>query len=182
MKICAAHSSPINPPGATPKLTRSQVWEGLKVKSRDPVRFVPVIQSCVVVEETAAGLTRKVHFKPGTGPQGEVTEVVTFFEGVRVRSRSRHPPRHIMTVLRPHLQADFKMVGNDTVISNIISTGDGESDLYLTFSFVWDLPDIQEGTDAAKAKQEQFANGAGTAVQQSVKEIRALVQSGELGV
>lgn len=160
MKINAAHTTPINPPGASPKLTRSQVWEGLKFKSRDPVRFVPVIQSCVVVEETAKGLTRKVHFKPGTGPQGEVTEVVTFIDGVR---------------------ADFQMVGTETFISNIISTGDGESDLYLTFSFVWDMPNIQEGSDAAKEKQAQFENGAGAAVQQSVNEIRALVQAGELG-
>lgn len=73
------------------------------------------------------------------------------------------------------------MVGTETFISNIISTGDGESDLYLTFSFVWDMPDIQEGSDAAKAKQAQFENGAGAAVQQSVNEIRALVQAGELG-
>lgn len=181
MKINAAHTTPINPPGASPKLTRSQVWEGLKFKSRDPVRFVPVIQSCVVVEETATGLTRKVHFKPGTGPQGEVTEVVTFIDGVRVRNHPRINHSAILTDPRTNLQADFQMVGTETFISNIISTGDGESDLYLTFSFVWDMPNIQEGSDAAKEKQAQFENGAGAAVQQSVNEIRALVQAGELG-
>lgn len=87
MQIQVAHTSPLNAPGAAPRLTRSQVWEGLKLKAREPMSFVPMIQSCEVLKESATELTRKVIFKdiPGPQPKGEVTEVVKFVEGVRVR-------------------------------------------------------------------------------------------------
>lgn len=84
MKIYAAHTVPINPPSATPKLTRAQVWEGLKHKSRDPIRYVPAITKCEVIEERADGITRVVEFKPGTGPPGRVTETVAFLGDCRV--------------------------------------------------------------------------------------------------
>jgi hypothetical protein len=85
MKFDHAFTAPINPPNASPKLTRAQVWTGLEHKARDPVRYVPIIAACKVVEETEAGLTRLVTFKPGTGPPGEVKEVVIWTKEVRVR-------------------------------------------------------------------------------------------------
>ena len=83
MRFNVAVTLPINPP-SSPVLTRAQVWKALKLKSRDPVRFLPVITSCKVLEENVGGLTRIVNFKPETGPPGDVTEVVTFYEGVKV--------------------------------------------------------------------------------------------------
>ena len=85
MKIHIAYTAPINPANAPFKLTRAQVWDGLKIKARNPLRFVPVIEKCEVVEEHATGLTRVVEFKPGTGPPGKLTEVITFGDDVHVR-------------------------------------------------------------------------------------------------
>ena len=84
MKLYFAHTVPINPASATPKLTKEQVWEGLKLKARDPLRYVPAIAKCEVVEEHADGMTRVVEFKPGRGPPGKVTEVVTYSGGCKV--------------------------------------------------------------------------------------------------
>lgn len=87
MKVALAFTAPINPPSATPKLTRAQVWEGLVHKARDPVKYVPGIETCNVLEENADGLTREVTFRPGTpGPPGIVTEKVVFTKEVRVRA------------------------------------------------------------------------------------------------
>ena len=85
MKFHIAVTRPINPPSAPSILTRAQVWQGLKIKARDPIRFVPAIASCEVVEENDAGLTRLVSLKPGSGgPPGKVTETVVFVDGVKV--------------------------------------------------------------------------------------------------
>lgn len=84
MKFHVAFTAPINPPSASLKLTRAQVWSGLEKKARDPKRFVPVITECEVVDEHATGLTRIVSFKPGAGPPGKVKETVNFIKEVRV--------------------------------------------------------------------------------------------------
>lgn len=86
MLIHIAHTAPINPPSATLKLTRAQVWSGLEKKARDPQRFVPAITECEVTDQHATGLTRIVSFKPGAGPSGnlKVKETVDFVKEVRV--------------------------------------------------------------------------------------------------
>jgi len=43
---------PVNPPGAEPKLTVGQLWEGLEMKARNPIGFVPGLVSSVVLEDT----------------------------------------------------------------------------------------------------------------------------------
>ncbi|KAI0686646.1 hypothetical protein BC835DRAFT_451470 [Cytidiella melzeri] len=156
MKLSYAFTSPINPASASHKLTRAQVWAGLMHKSRDPLRFVPAIAECEVLEESAEGLTRMVTFKPGTGPPGRVKETVVFKREVR---------------------ADFEMVGLGTTISNIISAGEGESDLYLTFTFNWNFPDIQEGTQEAVEKVQQLERMAKEAVMLTIKQIREMVRA-----
>lgn len=91
MKFNFATTRPINPPSASPVLTKEQVFVGLKIKARDPIKFVPVIATCEVVKEDDAGLTRVVSLKPGAGPPGKLTEVVTFVENVRVSLGGRSP-------------------------------------------------------------------------------------------
>lgn len=50
-----AVSRPINPAGKAP-LTQDQVWKGLGVKAREPLKFVKMIKACEVVEdETTKG-------------------------------------------------------------------------------------------------------------------------------
>jgi hypothetical protein len=72
-----AHTSRINPAGASPILTQSQIWAGLQRKIRFAQEFVPVIESCTVLEESADGVvTRDVVFKKGMGPKDTAREVV----------------------------------------------------------------------------------------------------------
>ena len=68
------------------------------------------------------------------------------------------------------------MVDLGNRVSNIISTGDGESDLYLTFTFVWNAPDMQDGTAEAAGKDAQYSQMAGEAVNSTIKQLRAEVQ------
>ena len=91
MKFQYAYTAPINPPSAAPTLTRAQVWEGLKLKARDPARFIPGVAACEVTEERADGITRVIQFQPG-GPPGKITEVVQYVDGVRVRT---NPPTQV---------------------------------------------------------------------------------------
>jgi hypothetical protein len=98
MKICLSHTCPINPPDAPIKLTRAQVWEGIKLKARDPLKFVPIIAKCEVVEEHEEGLTRVVEFKTGTGPPGRITEVVTYAPDVQVSKNKRASTEFLLTV------------------------------------------------------------------------------------
>lgn len=45
-----AASRKVNPPGATP-LSAAQVWEGLTIKAREPVLFLPMVTSSELVED-----------------------------------------------------------------------------------------------------------------------------------
>jgi hypothetical protein len=61
VNINLAYTSPINPSGASPILTQPQIWAGLQRKIRFAQEFVPVIESCEVLEEDEQGVvTREV--------------------------------------------------------------------------------------------------------------------------
>ncbi|PSS36797.1 hypothetical protein PHLCEN_2v1341 [Hermanssonia centrifuga] len=157
MKFYAAHTTIVNPPSASPKITREQLWAALKQKSRDPIRFVPVIETCEVIKEDAFGLTRVVQFKPGTGPPGKVTEVVTFTEGVK---------------------ADFFTPDNGTTVSNIISFGEDDSELYLTFAFNMNFPQFEEGSEQADAQTKKLWQSSQGAAARTVDQLREMLEEG----
>jgi hypothetical protein len=71
-----AYTSRINPAGATPVLNQAQIWAGLQRKIRFAQEFVPVIESCEVLEEKDGVVTRDVRFKKGMGPKDQAKEVV----------------------------------------------------------------------------------------------------------
>jgi hypothetical protein len=77
-----AYTAPINKAGATPALTQSQVWDGLKIKVRQAQDFVSAISDCRVHSETTLPtgelqVTREVQFAPGAthGTSGSAKEV-----------------------------------------------------------------------------------------------------------
>lgn len=75
-----SHTSPINPPSASPVLTVPQIWAGLQRKVRFAQEFVPVIESCTVLEEKEDGtVIRDVVFKEGAGPKPRARETVREF-------------------------------------------------------------------------------------------------------
>jgi hypothetical protein len=89
VKLYFAHTSPINPPSATPVLTHAQVWAGLQRKIRFAQEFVPVIESCNVLSDTDGVVTRDVKFKKGAMPHDElVREVVKWYGDAWVRTNT----------------------------------------------------------------------------------------------
>lgn len=88
VNIHVAYTQPINPPSATPVLTRSQIWKGLQRKVRSATEFVPVIVSCDVENEEENVVTRVVAFKEGYGNTSGVREICKEYAPTKVRSRT----------------------------------------------------------------------------------------------
>ena len=85
--IHVAYTELINPSGATPVLTRKQVWKGLQRKIRRAQDFVPPIEGCDVLEEYDNVVVRQAHFKhtPGMNTGASVVkEVCKSYEPTRV--------------------------------------------------------------------------------------------------
>lgn len=71
------------------------------------------------------------------------------------------------------------MIGAGNFITNTISNGKGgPDDLYLTFTFEWDFPDIQEGSKEAEEKEALLKQDMG--VLHSIEVMRAMVRNGQL--
>lgn len=75
-----------------------------------------------------------------------------------------------------HAQADFVMPDIGTSISNIISVGNEETDLYLTFTFSWNFPDVVEDSEEALIKAKTLECMAREVVPHTINQIRALVK------
>jgi hypothetical protein len=93
-----AHTSKINPPGATPVLTRAQVWAGLQRKIRFAQEFVPIIDGCEVLKDDSGVVERIVKFKKGMGPRDEAREVVRGWEDCWV-CEARYCPMSVVSRL-----------------------------------------------------------------------------------
>jgi hypothetical protein len=128
-----AHTSPINPPNATPVLSPAQIWAGLQRKIRFAQEFVPVIESCEVLEEKDGVVTREVVFKKGMGPKDRAKEVVRGFWPSWV---------------------DFEQE-DGSHIKNIISDG-ADGGLYMTYAFEFRLPGVQEGSEQAEKEVQRL--------------------------
>lgn len=73
----------------------------------------------------------------------------------------------------------FQSVDNASKVLNIVSTGvDGE--LLLTFTFEWDHEEIEEGSEDAVKKQEQYQKTAPRGVAGTINAIRQLVKEGKI--
>ncbi|KAH1487250.1 hypothetical protein LV164_007861 [Aspergillus fumigatus] len=153
-----AFTAPINPPGADPILTRSQMWKGLLFKIRSAETFVPAgIQSTTVLRESVdeAGnpvTLREVVFR---ADQRRVKETVTAHKDSRV---------------------DFVQPDGST-ISNIASEG-AAGELYMTYAFEWRHPGASEEELAALREREKMMSKG--AVEGTISAMRELVQKGEI--
>lgn len=85
--INCAYTEPINPTGATPVLSKDQVWRGLQRKIRRAQDFVPIITGCDVLEEKENEIVREAHFKARDGiPAHSVKEVCKSYYPTKVGS------------------------------------------------------------------------------------------------
>ncbi|RHZ69185.1 hypothetical protein CDV55_108076 [Aspergillus turcosus] len=153
-----AFTSPINPPGADPILTRDQVWAGLLIKIRSAETFVPAgIESTSVLSETV----------DQAGNPVTIREVVF-----------RQDKRRVKETVTAHKDARVDFVqSNGSTISNIVSEG-AEGELYLTYVFEWRHPGVLEPELTVLREQEtKMSQGA---VEGTLSAMRELARNGEI--
>lgn len=151
---------PINPQGVEPVLSTSQLWEVLVLKCRKPELFIAAMSGSRVLEETETFIKRTVIFKEGMGPPGGIaTEDIT---------------------LRKPWKADFKNLDSGAFISNIVSQGQNETDLYLSFYFEWPFPNIEAGSKEEKETSDRLWKMAKETVQHTIDHARSMVKEGKL--
>ncbi|PMD52478.1 DUF1857-domain-containing protein [Hyaloscypha bicolor E] len=161
--IYAAATAPVNSPGVSPVITMKQLWAGLELKVRYPQLFLAVIDTCDVLEDDGETVLREVKFKdvgmaPVIGPK--VQEKITSIAPISV---------HFL----------FPSMGNASKVLNIVSSGmDGE--LLLTFTFEWEHKEIEEGSEEAVKKQNQYQETAPRGVAGTISAIRQMVKDGKL--
>lgn len=147
-----SHALPVNPDGATPVLSREQVWRGLELKAENALPFVKGMTQCDVLERTANTITREVTFM---GAQSK--EFITLFAPVKVQ---------------------FERLDGTGWIDNTLS--DSEHGLLLTFTFGINFPGIEQGTPAEKERGDGMRGAYVGAVEATLARVRQMVSDGEL--
>ncbi|KAI9783064.1 MAG: hypothetical protein M1839_004233 [Geoglossum umbratile] len=147
-----AYTVPINPPNATLTLTKPEVWQALLRKARRPQDYVPVIESCTIISESATGLVREVTIKPGFFmPAGKALEEVNWMGDMRI---------------------DYVVHGpSPRTVHNILSEGAGGA-LYLTFEFEFER-ECEAGSSEEGEMWESLRKGATRSVEGVLASIRA---------
>jgi hypothetical protein len=72
----------------------------------------------------------------------------------------------------------FNIIGSASRVLNIVSTGDKPGELYLTFTFEWDHPEIKKGSKEELDKQKQYQASAPPGVAKTLDKIRDMVRMG----
>ncbi|KAI9766893.1 MAG: hypothetical protein M1840_006190 [Geoglossum simile] len=150
MLFSYAHTVPINPANSTPRLSKHDVWTALLDKARRPQDYIPIIASCKVTSQRAGGLTRNVIFHAGSFMPAEVAleEEVDFV----IRDQG---PYHI---------------------ANVLSHGDADGELYLSFVFDFEKPHIALGTPDATDLEQALRAGAAQSVRGFVDGVREKIR------
>ncbi|KAK4541707.1 hypothetical protein LTR36_007416 [Oleoguttula mirabilis] len=161
VNIHCAYTEPINPSGATPVLSRDQIWRGLQRKIRKAQDFVPVIEATDVLEEKDNEVTRVAHFKAMNGHEAHSEKEIC---------KSYYPTK-----------VDFWQP-NGALITNTVSDGPGltEHDYNMTYTFEWRYPDVKDGSEEHKRLTKQSVEGAKMAVHKSIDALRKMGAAGEL--
>lgn len=121
---------PVNPPDATPRLTRADIWHGLELKANNALPFVPSISYCVVTERISeTQFVREIEFR-----------------GERSHERVTLQPQERVTFER----LDGSVSG--TILNEIEEAG-GELQLRFTYSL-----EIK-GIPAGSAQEREYADG-----------------------
>ncbi len=157
-----AFTAPINPPGAKPVLTRSQIWSCLEIKITSGETFVGGAIKNTTVQKVATT----------SGGQKYTDREVTFADG------DRKVKEHCVEFWP--MKVEFHQA-NGTRVMNIVSQGaGGEEDLYMTYTFEWLHPEL-EGDErglAEKGRAEQAMSKK--AVESTIEVMRRLVSEGRV--
>ena len=147
-----AHTAPVNPPGATPKVSREVLWRVLMMKAEDATPFISIMESCKVLERTEDGLIREVRIL------GE-----TFKER--------------LMFLEPDLVyfGRFETQGVGWDVNAVSEDPDG---LQLTISMGASFPDAVAGSDRERQRGEQIVRSLPEVVDAVIQRARELAANG----
>jgi hypothetical protein len=138
-----------------PALDQHQLWQGLVLKSEDPIHFVRGITACHVLQRFDDGLVREV-----------------VLHGAVVRERIVYRPGESVTFVRLNGK-ELGMIRNEIV-------HDAEHGLCLRFTFDLELEGIASGSPEEAAFTQRMQDEYLRAVQATVDRCRALVKEGAL--
>jgi hypothetical protein len=65
-------------------------------------------------------------------------------------------------------------------MTTTVSSGAGEHDLFLTFTFDGEIPEVQEDSKEAQRRGDQLTRQAAASVPNAINEIRTMVREGKL--
>jgi len=142
---------PVNPPGAEPRLTREDVWQGLLLKAEDALPFVPAMTRCEVLERYDDGLLREVDFRGQT-----FRERITFTPQERVRF-DRVPGGPI----------------DGSILNEIEEDAAGELTLRFTFQLV--LKGVEEGSQEERDYEQTMSRDYLKAAGATLDAVRRMV-------
>ncbi|KAK5072244.1 hypothetical protein LTR70_010531 [Exophiala xenobiotica] len=154
-----AFSAPINPSGASPVLTKAQIYACLHRKVRHAEEFVAgAIKATDVLSESTDEHGREVVTREVVFAEGDrrVKEVCTSFGGVKT---------------------EFIQPDRSKILNIVSDSADGQ--LYLTYQFEWLMPkDTPEETQ--KENTEKWTKMSKMAVEGSIKAMREMVSDGRI--
>ncbi len=153
--IRVSRELPINEPGEPVVLNRHQVWRGLEMKGRDAVPFVPSITECRVLEEWDGGYLREI-----------------VHAGERLREALTLIPERVI---------HFRRISDKTPgdIFNELYTND-EGELMMAFTIALDLPEVEPGTDEAKALADSLEDSYLRSIKATLAHLRSLAKNGQI--
>lgn len=147
-----SYSIAVNPKGASPVLTREQVWRGLEMKAANALPFVNGMSQCDVLERTDDTITREVTFLGSTHK-----EFITLFAPVKVQ---------------------FERMDGTGWIDNVIS--ESEDGLLLTFTFGVTFPGVEPGTSEETTHGDTMRGAYIGAVGATLDRVRKMAAAGEV--
>ncbi|KAG9095649.1 hypothetical protein FS749_010037 [Ceratobasidium sp. UAMH 11750] len=136
------------------KITKEQAFEALRIKCREPMKFVPTIVACEVLEETPTFIKRKATTKDGK---------------VMVEDMDLYAPTLVT------FKADI-----GSYVTNLISE-DAEGNMLLTFTFSFPIPGhLKAGSEEETAWKKEVFGAAKGAVGGSLKATLEMFEAGKL--
>jgi hypothetical protein len=135
------------------RLTRADVWRGLKWKARMPVPFVASISSCRIVEEGPGWLVRDI-----------------YDNGEPIRERVRFVPEQRVEFDR----IDGRVRGR---IDNVIEQ-DAAGELILRFAFALYILGASAGGAEEQVLEREMGEGYAQAVTTTLRAVRRFVTEG----
>jgi len=139
--------------GDKPDLTGSDVWRGLVLKGENALPFVPIMETCDVIERGDDWLIREIRIAGNT-----MREKVTFH------------PEHTVAFER------LDGIERGTILNEVLDEGE----LQLRFTFTLSREDMEDGSAEEQAYAASMEDTYLKAVQSTVDTIRRLISEGKL--